>query len=60
MRVVDDSVVSQSVVGDRSEIGLHDTYERDPQIRSVITPGLMSVPPVPAWLRRLFRRADAG
>jgi len=26
--------------------------------RSVITPGLMSIPPVPAWLRKLFRRTD--
>jgi hypothetical protein len=26
--------------------------------RSVITPGLMSVPPMPAWLRKLLRRKD--
>jgi len=37
-----------------------DTDERDrPQIRSLITPGLMSVPPMPAWLRKRFRRKDA-
>jgi hypothetical protein len=37
-----------------------DTGEQDrPQIRSLITPGLMSVPPMPAWLRKLFRRKDA-
>lgn len=49
----------------QSEIGRHrtqtstGTYERDPQIRSLITPGLVSVPSVPAWLRKLFRRKDA-
>jgi len=26
--------------------------------RSVITPDLVSVPPLPAWLRKLFRRKD--
>jgi hypothetical protein len=37
-----------------------DTDDRDiPHFRSLITPGLMSVPPVPAWLRKLFRRRDA-
>jgi len=36
-----------------------DTDERDiPHFRSLITPGLMSVPPMPAWLRKLFGRAD--
>jgi hypothetical protein len=36
-----------------------DTGEQDrPQIRSLITPGLMSVPPIPAWLRKLLRRTD--
>jgi hypothetical protein len=35
-----------------------DTYERDPQIRSLILPGLVSVPPLPAWLRKRFRRTD--
>ncbi len=29
-----------------------------PHFKSVIIPGLMSVPPVPAWLRKLFRRTD--
>jgi hypothetical protein len=36
-----------------------DTGEQErPQIRSLITPGLMSVPPIPVWLRKLFRRTD--
>jgi hypothetical protein len=36
-----------------------DTGEQDrPQIRSLITPGLMSVPHMPAWLRKLLRRTD--
>jgi hypothetical protein len=36
-----------------------DTYERDPQIRSLTLPGLVSADAlIPAWLRRLFRRTD--
>jgi len=27
--------------------------------KSVITPGLVSVPPLPEWLRKLFRRKEA-
>ncbi len=27
--------------------------------KSVVTPGLMSVPPLPDWLRKLFRRKEA-
>jgi hypothetical protein len=36
-----------------------DTDERDPQIRSLILPDLVSADAlIPAWLRRLFRRTD--
>jgi hypothetical protein len=36
-----------------------DTYERDPQIRSLILPDLVSADAlIPAWLRKLFRRTD--
>jgi hypothetical protein len=33
-----------------------DTRKRDPQIRSLTLPGLVSVPRMPAWLSKLFRR----
>ena len=49
MRSVENPTVSDPAVAD--------TDERDlPHFRSLITPGLMSVPPVPAWLRKLFQR----
>ena len=35
-----------------------DTYERDPQIRSLTMPGLAKGPILPEWLRRLFQRTD--
>jgi hypothetical protein len=36
-----------------------DTDERDPQIRSLILPDLVSAEAlIPAWLRRIFRRTD--
>jgi hypothetical protein len=64
MRGVEHSTAGRPGAADRSEIGRHraqadaDTDERDPQIRPLITPGLVSVPPMPAWLRKLFRRKD--
>ncbi|MGH2904808.1 MAG: hypothetical protein ACRDK7_14690 [Solirubrobacteraceae bacterium] len=34
-----------------------DTDDRDiPHFESLILPGLVSIPPMPAWLRKLFRR----
>jgi len=60
MRPMKHPTVSQpAAVVDTNE-RVADTDERDiPHFRSLITPGLMSVPPVPAWLRKLFQRADA-
>jgi hypothetical protein len=60
MRAMERSTASQPPPADplRPPAGV-DTDERDrPQIRSLITPGLMSVPPMPAWLRKLLRRTD--
>jgi hypothetical protein len=37
-----------------------DTYKRDPQIRSLILPDLISADAlIPAWLRRLLHRTNA-
>jgi hypothetical protein len=36
-----------------------DTRKRDPQIRSLTLPGLVSAPPMPAWLRKFFQRKKA-
>ncbi len=47
----DTHTVNPKAGADRDEPYIH-------HYRSVITPGLMSVPPMPAWLRRLFRRKD--
>jgi hypothetical protein len=65
MRHMEHSTASQPPSADRSKIGQHrtqaDADTDKPYIhhyRSVITPGLMSVPPMPAWLRKLFRRKD--
>jgi hypothetical protein len=60
MRAMEHSTASQPPAADplRPPAGV-DTDERDrPQIRSLITPGLVSVPPMPAWLRKLLRRTD--
>jgi hypothetical protein len=59
------STVSQPGASDRSVGRLHanaggETDKRDPQIRSLITPGLASVPPMPVWLRKLIRRKDTS
>jgi hypothetical protein len=55
MRAMERTTASQPPVAQAAT----DTGEQDrPQIRSLITPGLMSVPPMPAWLRKLFRRKD--
>jgi hypothetical protein len=35
-----------------------DRHEQDPQIRSLITPGVASSPILPEWLRKRFRRTD--
>jgi hypothetical protein len=56
---------SQPGASDRSVGRLHanvdgETDKRDPQIRSLITPGLASVPPMPVWLRKLIRRKDTS
>lgn len=63
MRAMEQPVVSQRPEMAGSEIDQHRTQananegQRDPQIRSLITPGLVSVPPLPAWLRKLFRHS---
>jgi hypothetical protein len=65
MRPMEHPIASQSSAPDRSEISQHrtrtdaDTYERDPQIRSMILPDLVSADAlIPAWLRKRFRRTD--
>jgi hypothetical protein len=65
MRLMKDSTDSQPGVTDRSIGRLHakadgETDKQDPQIRSLITPGLASVPPMPVWLRKLIRRKDTS
>jgi hypothetical protein len=56
------SLTNKPAAVDRSEGGKRSTqFDPDtyvPHFRSLITPGLMSVPPMPAWLRRLFRHTD--
>jgi hypothetical protein len=59
------STTGQPPTADRSEIGQRhtlagaDTDERDiPHFESLILPALVSVPPMPAWLRKFFRRTD--
>jgi hypothetical protein len=59
------STASQPGASDRSVGRLHanadgETDKRDPQIRSLITPGLASVPHMPVWLRKLIRRKDTS
>jgi hypothetical protein len=52
MRPIEHTADSRQPAADRSEIGQHrtqadaDTDERDPQIRSLITPGRVSAPPL--------------
>jgi len=61
MRPMEHSTASRPPAPDprRPQIARNDTDERDlPQIRSLITPGLVSLPPLPEWLRKLFRRTD--
>ncbi len=60
MRRMEHSTTSQPTTADPPHTQA-DTDTDEPYIhhfRSVITPGLVSVPPVPAWLRKLFRRTD--
>lgn len=60
MRRMEHSTASQPTTADPPHTQA-DTDTDKPYIhhyRSVITPGLVSVPPMPAWLRKLFRRAD--
>ncbi len=46
---------------DRQVASPTNTDEREPpQIRSLTVPGLVSVPPMPTWLRRLLRRTDTS
>jgi len=63
MRSMEQSNISRPSTADRSTVGQHpthatdaDTNERDPHIRSLTVPDLLSVPLFIAWLRKPFRR----
>jgi hypothetical protein len=59
MRPMEHPTVNQPAAVAKTDERVAETDERDiPHFRSLITPGLMSVPPVPAWLRKLFKRRD--
>src|ERR1700691_1777275 len=50
-----DRLVGRSIANAGGEMD-----KRDPQIGSLITPGLPSVLPMPVWLRKLIRRKDTS
>jgi hypothetical protein len=53
MRRMEHATIDQQVAGTTN------TDEREPpQIRSLTVPGLLELPPMPTWLRRLLRRTD--
>ncbi len=49
----------ENATTDQQVAGTTNTDEREPpQIRSLTVPGLLELPPMPAWLRRFLRRTD--
>ncbi len=64
MRGMEHRTANRPGTADRSETGRRrrrageDRQEGDPQIRSLITPGVASSPILPEWLRKRFRRTD--
>lgn len=68
MKPMEHTRTDRQLSADRSELGPRrtrtdgaGTHKRDPQIRSLILPDLVSADAlIPAWLRKIFRRADTS
>lgn len=45
---------------DEGEVETSGTSPSTPHLQSLITPGLLSGPVLPMWVRRLFKRATAA